>query len=96
MACFWSIGTNECTLVIASKYFTLILVRLNCTVEEDNRDSCCACLVNDRLGNIYRTGSNDVNDQQVCALADCGIDLLILCSLVAVAIIILIRDTSIA
>ena len=96
MSSLRSICSYECTLLIASKYLALILVSLNCTVEEDNRDSCCACLVNDRLGSIYRAGSNDVNDQQVCALADCGIDLLVLGSLVAVAIIILIRDTSVA
>ena len=60
MSSLRSICSYECTLLIASKYLALILVSLNCTVEEDNRDISCLSLIYDSLGSVYRTGCNNV------------------------------------
>ena len=89
MACLGSIGSYKCALVIASKYFALFLIRLNGTVKEDNRNACRLCLVYNSLRSVNRTGGNDIYDQKIGTGADRSIDLLILCSLVAVCIIIL-------
>ena len=93
MSGFRSICTNECTLVIASKYFSFVFVTFNCTVEEDYRDICCFCFFNDLRRSVYRTRCYDVNDQYVCTCLDSCIDLLVLCCLVVVCIVVLIFNT---
>jgi len=90
MSCFRSVCSNERALVIGTKNLSCCSVVLNCSVEEDQVNALSGCLINNCLGSVYRTGSNDVYNQDICALCKSGIDLLVLCGLVVVCVIVLI------
>lgn len=86
MSCFGSVCTNERALVIAAQNLAFVLIAFYRTVKEYNRDACRARLVNDRLRSVNGAGGYDIDYQQVAALNDRGVDLLVLRCLVGVAV----------
>ena len=87
MACFSGVGADECTVFIA-----LDDVVADFTVEEDNRDTSIFRGIGDALSGVRGGGIDDVDNQKVVAVRDCGVDLVGLLSLVVVAVEVLVGN----
>ncbi|MPN25744.1 hypothetical protein SDC9_173159 [bioreactor metagenome] len=87
MAGLGGIGADECAFVIALDH-----VVGDFAVEEDDGDPGSFCSVYCVLRGIGRRGLNDVDDQQVGAVGDGGVDLVGLLGLVASAVVVVKGD----
>ena len=90
MACFGSVGADEADGSVRVEDGALVAVSLDGTVEEDNGGAVCHG--DDLVGNVGGTGGDHVDDQQVIAVSDCGLDGLVLRGLVAVGVEVLIGN----
>ena len=92
MACLGGVGADECDVLISVQdgSGSLDAVLIDCAVEEDNGH--IAGQLHDALRGVGRTGGDHVDDQQVIAVSDCGLDGLVLRGLVAVGVEVLIGN----
>ena len=92
MACLGGVGADECDVLISvqDRSGSLDAVLIDCAVEEDNGH--IAGQLHDALRGVGRTGGDHVDDQQVIAVSDCGLDGLVLRGLVAVGVEVLIGN----
>ena len=78
-----SVGTDEGALVIAADHAVI-----DFAVEEDDGDAGSAGSLHGVLRSVGRGGLHDVDDQQVGAVGDSGVDLVGLHGLVAAAVVV--------
>ena len=87
MAGLGSVGANEGALVVAAHHFVS-----NLAVEEDDGDTGGTGSLNSVLRSVGRGSLHDVDDQQVGAVGDGGVDLVGLLGLVAGAVEVVVLD----
>jgi len=90
VACFGSVGADEADGSVRVEDGALVAVSLDGAVEEDNGGAVCHG--DDLVGNVGGTGGDHVDDQQVVAVGQSGLDLLVLGGLVVVAVEVLIGN----
>ena len=84
MTGFGSVGADEADAIVGVQDGAFLAVSLDGAVEEDNGGAVCQG--DDLVGNVGGAGSDHVDDQQVVAVGDSGLDLLVLGGLVVVAV----------
>ena len=84
MTGFRSVGADEADVGVGVQNGALFAVSLDGAVEEDNGGAVRQR--DDLVGNVGGAGSDHVDDQQVVAVGDSGLDLLVLGGLVVVAV----------
>ena len=86
MACLGSIGADEADAVVGAQNGAFLAVVLNSAVEEDHGH--VAGHGDDLVGNVGGAGGDHVDDQQVAAILQSGVDGLVLGGLAVVAVIV--------
>ena len=84
MTGFGSVGADEADVGVGVQDGAFLAVSLDGAVEEDNGGAVRQR--DDLVGNVGGAGSDHVDDQQVVAVGDSGLDLLVLGGLVVVAV----------